>query len=62
MRVLGLLNLAAGLFLFFALSGIAEWDWFPTREAASVVFVLSMVMVGNGLWLGFTQLTDRRSS
>jgi len=60
MRMLSFLNILMGLFLFFVISGIAGWNWFPTRESALVVYFLSMIMVGNGLLLGFTHLTDQR--
>ena len=60
MRLLGYLNLIMGLFLFFALSGIASWDWFPSRESQLIVFILGMLLMGNAVFLAFAKVIERR--
>jgi len=49
-----------GLFLFFALSGIASWDWFPSRESQLIVFILGMLLMGNAVFLAFAKVIERR--
>ncbi len=56
MRLLGYLNLITGLFLFFALAGITDWDWFSSHESQLIVFILGIVLVGNGVLLAFADV------
>lgn len=60
MRVLSFVNIIVGLFLFFALSGITQWGWFPSRGSATMAFIVSMLMIGNGLLLGYSEIIGRK--
>ena len=61
MRALGYLNLIMGLFLFFALAGIEDWNWFSSRESQWIVFILGIVLVGNGVYLAFADVVKQRA-
>jgi len=60
MRLLGYLNLIMGLFLFFALAGIADWDWFSSHESQLIVFILGIVLVGNWVYLTLADVIKPR--
>jgi len=46
-------NLTVGAILMFALSDIAGWTWFENTASKTIVFILSMLLVGNGIILAF---------
>ncbi len=52
-RVLSMADLTIGALLMFALSDIAGWTWFENTASRSMVFLLSMLLVGNGILLAF---------
>lgn len=52
-RMLSMANLTVGALLMFALSDIAGWIWFENTASRTIVFVLSMLLVGNGIILAF---------
>jgi hypothetical protein len=39
----------------FALSDIAGWTWFENSASKIIVFILSMLLVGNGIILAFRE-------
>ncbi len=48
------INVAAGLILFFAMSGISSnWVLFSTPEAKIFPFILGILLLGNGVYLAF---------
>ena len=52
-RLLSWVNLIMGLLLFFVLSEIVGWDWFLTPGSKLIVFILSVLLVGNAVFLAF---------
>ena len=50
-QLLGWMNVAAGLLLFFAMSGISSWVIFVTPEAKIFPFLLGILLLGNGIYL-----------
>ncbi len=54
-RLLSLANLAVGALLMFALSDIAGWAWFENSPSKIIVFILSMLLMGNGVILAFRE-------
>jgi hypothetical protein len=54
-RLLSMANLTVGALLMFALSDIAGWTWFDNQGSKLIVFVLSMLLVGNGIILAFKE-------
>ncbi len=52
-RMLSMANLTVGALLMFALSDIAGWTWFENTASRTIVFLLSMLLVGNGIVLAF---------
>lgn len=61
-RLLSMANLTVGALLMFALSDIAGWTWFENTASRTIVFLLSMLLVGNGITLAFNneQMSVRR--
>jgi hypothetical protein len=54
-RLLSMANLTVGALLMFALSDIAGWTWFENSASKIIVFILSMLLVGNGIILAFRE-------
>ena len=54
-RLLSMANLTVGALLMFALSDIAGWIWFENSASKIIVFILSMLLVGNGIILAFRE-------
>jgi hypothetical protein len=54
-RLLSMANLTVGALLMFALSDIAGWTWFDNNASKIIVFILSMLLVGNGIILAFRE-------
>ncbi len=54
-RLLSLANLTVGALLMFALSDIASWTWFENQPSKIIVFILSMLLLGNGISLAFKE-------
>ena len=54
-RLLSIGNLTVGALLMFALSDIAGWTWFENTASKTIVFILSMLLVGNGIILAFRE-------
>lgn len=53
-RLLILVNLIAGLFLFFAMSDIVmSWNYFATSGTKLAAFILGIVAMGNAVYLAF---------
>ena len=51
-RLLGWGNLLIGSLLLFALSDIA-WTWFSSPTSRLIVFILSVLLIGNAVMLAF---------
>ena len=49
--LLSMINIVAGLILFFAMSGITGWVIFATPEAKIFPFVLGILLLGNAVYL-----------
>jgi Ca2+/H+ antiporter len=61
-RVLGWGNLMIGGLLLFALSDIA-WSWFASPTSRLIVFILSVLLIGNAVMLAFFEneaISERR--
>lgn len=54
-RLLSMANMTVGVLLMFALSDIAGWTWFENSASKIIVFILSMLLVGNGIILAFKE-------
>lgn len=54
-RLLSMANLTVGALLMFALSDIPGWAWFDNTASRTIVFILSMLLVGNGIILAFRE-------
>jgi hypothetical protein len=54
-RLLSLANLTVGALLMFALSDIPGWAWFDNSASKLIVFILSMLLIGNGIILAFRE-------
>ena len=52
-RLLSWANMLVGGLLLFALSDIASWSWFSAPAARLIVFILSVLLVGNAVILPF---------
>jgi hypothetical protein len=51
-RLLILVNLVIGLFLFFAMSDmVASWNYFTTSGTKLAAFILGIVAIGNAVYL-----------
>jgi len=61
-RFLGWGNLMVGGLLLFALSDIA-WSWFASPTSRLIVFILSVLLIGNAVMLAFFEneaISERR--
>jgi hypothetical protein len=61
-RFLGWGNLMVGGLLLFALSDIA-WSWFASPTSRLIVFILSVLLIGNAVMLAFFEneaVSERR--
>jgi hypothetical protein len=54
-RLLALGNLTVGALLMFALSDIPGWSWFDNSASKIIVFILSMLLISNGVILAFKE-------
>ena len=50
-QLLGWMNVASGLLLFFAMSGISSWVIFVTPEAKIFPFLIGILLLGNGIYI-----------
>lgn len=54
-QLLSWLNMLAGLILFFAMSGIANWVIFATPQAKVFPFVLGILLLVNAVYLALVK-------
>ncbi len=52
-RLLSWANMLVGGLLLFALSDIAGWEWFSSPTSKLIVFILSVLLIGNAVILSF---------
>jgi len=52
-RLLSWANMLIGGLLLFALSDIATWGWFSSPTSKLIVFILSVLLIGNAVILSF---------
>jgi len=50
-QLLSVVNVVAGLILFFAMSSISSWVIFATPEAKIFPFLLGILLLGNAVYL-----------
>ncbi|MBM4444981.1 MAG: hypothetical protein FJ020_06740 [Chloroflexi bacterium] len=54
-RLLAWLNTAAGLILFFAMSGITQWVIFSTPQAKVFPFLIGILLLVNAVYLAVSE-------